>query len=393
LIRLIGLRLVPLGAGVFLLWLGVLALTRPGTVARSSVAALGTVICLAVFAGGGYLFFAALRGPGTIPGPVANFVEQRMTEEQKQKTAKAKKFHEDTEEAERLAERSVNLAKAGIPAEGGAALLRGDPLTQGPKLFQTNCASCHTHGKDFDVKKPTASDLKGFGTEEWIFGLLQNPGQPSYFGRTGLGTMQEAIENSFPNVNKSPEEVAKLDADEKKQREQDLKDLRVLARWLAAHPRATSPERDEAWFKEGLEKFKSRDCTTCHAYEGKGSRKGPDLTGYGSADWLRVMIMAPYSRSRYGANNAMPAFRPFEGQLEDPANTLLRTEIENSRQVMLDAVRGMGKRAEDEKARIRKAHSKVIPLSDFERELIIRWVLQDYRVVFGGQPIGAAPKR
>ena len=38
------------------------------------------------------------------------------------------------------------------------------------------------------------------------------------------------------------------------------------------------------------------------------------------------------------------------------------------------------------------AATRVIHLSDIDRELIIRWLLRDYRVVFGGEPISADDK-
>ena len=36
--------------------------------------------------------------------------------------------------------------------------------------------------------------------------------------------------------------------------------------------------------------------------------------------------------------------------------------------------------------------TKVVQLSDVDRELIIRWLLQDNRVVFGGEPIAPPVK-
>src|SRR3954468_15835876 len=47
--------------------------------------------------------------------------------------------------AEHAAHRAVELAQAptGIPQAGAVSLLRSDALTQGPKLFAKNCASCH----------------------------------------------------------------------------------------------------------------------------------------------------------------------------------------------------------------------------------------------------------
>ena len=103
---------------------------------------------------------------------------------------KAEKFQHDREAAEKEAHRAIQLAHQGIPQEGAVLLLRNDPLTQGPRLFQTNCAGCHAHDKEpldlFDPKKEkakkTASDLTGFGTYEWIHGLLKNPASPKYFG-------------------------------------------------------------------------------------------------------------------------------------------------------------------------------------------------------------------
>jgi hypothetical protein len=46
----------------------------------------------------------------------------------------------------------------------------------------------------------------------------------------------------------------------------------------------------------------------------------------------------------------------------------------------------------DEKKAIEASH-KLVNLSDLDRELIIRFVTGDGRVVFGGEPIGAAPAK
>src|SRR5205814_9072129 len=53
-------------------------------------------------------------------------------------TAKAKNLHEKFVSAEAEARRAVQLASQGIPEEGARYLLRGDPLTRGPKLFEKN---------------------------------------------------------------------------------------------------------------------------------------------------------------------------------------------------------------------------------------------------------------
>jgi ubiquinol-cytochrome c reductase cytochrome b subunit len=61
-------------------------------------------------------------------------------------------------------------------------------------------------------------------------------------------------------------------------------------------------------------------CTDCHKLGDVGDLgAAPDLTGYGSADWLRGMIQNPNHERFYGyeegANDRMPAFSTPEGQL------------------------------------------------------------------------------
>ena len=96
-------------------------------------------------------------------------------------------------EAEVLAERSSELASelSGIPVEGGLAMLRADPLTQGPRIFEANCSQCHRfEGHDGlgaqPADPPSASDLAGFGTREWLAGLLdpERVTTDEYFGGT-----------------------------------------------------------------------------------------------------------------------------------------------------------------------------------------------------------------
>ncbi|HEY1108815.1 MAG TPA: cytochrome b N-terminal domain-containing protein, partial [Opitutaceae bacterium] len=89
--------------------------------------------------------------------------------------------------------RVIELAQGpeGIPVAGAVTLLRNDPLTQGPKLFAKNCASCHRYdGHDGLGGKPkdeiSAPDLKGFASREWLAGLLdpKRVDSPHYFGGT-----------------------------------------------------------------------------------------------------------------------------------------------------------------------------------------------------------------
>jgi mono/diheme cytochrome c family protein len=144
--------------------------------------------------------------------------------------------------------------------------------------------------------------------------------------------------------------------------------------------------RDADWFTKGLQLFKDRGCAVCHAYEGKGGIRGPDLTGYGSAAWLRLMIMAPHHELRYGRRNTMPAFR----DLESPAADVTRKELDRVKKLLLRDVADDDPKAAARRKEVEDA-TGLIHLSDVDRELIIRWLLRDRRVVFGGEPVAEQP--
>jgi mono/diheme cytochrome c family protein len=180
--------------------------------------------------------------------------------------------------------------------------------------------------------------------------------------------------------------VTKLRARAQKEHEEPKleADFDVVSRWLASHPRRDPPgEEDKGPFAEGYRTFADR-CTQCHTYKqtGGGDAKGPDFTGYGDADWLRMMIMVPYHSLRYGSRNTMPAFRDLEG----PAGEVTRQEVQQAREMLLKA-QLLTKRINEEDPQAQElkteidAATKVVHLSDLDRELIIRWLLRDYRVV------------
>jgi mono/diheme cytochrome c family protein len=290
-------------------------------------------------------------------------------------------FQKKREVADELGARAVQLAHDGIPADGARNLLRHDPLTQGKDLFQRTCAVCHTHGADCKNDKPTAPDLAGFGNEEWLFRFLSNPGHPDFFGRTRLTSMSEWMESNFPNTALSDDQVAKLGAEERSTLEKDRSDLHSLAKWLSMHPKKESAEVKSDTFRDGVRLFKERGCPECHTYEGKGGKRGPDLTGYGDQDWVRLTVMAPYQSSRYGIRNLMPAFRDLEG----PTAAVTLAEIAQAKNLLSQTAK------KTEAAKVGEA-TRVLNLSDIDRELIIRWLLKDDRVIFGGEPISGASR-
>jgi quinol-cytochrome oxidoreductase complex cytochrome b subunit/mono/diheme cytochrome c family protein len=392
LVKGIGTIVVPAAAAVLLLQLGLAALLRRGGL-RRLVNGVGTIVVAFLLTASGLLLYGALTSTPEnrrIRPEVAKFVEQRLPEAEKKPREEAKKFHDEVEAAERLAARAVVLARPGIPAGGAVYLLQRDPLTQGPAKFGQSCAGCHNHGADFKNDKATASDLAGFGTEEWLLRLLHNPGHRDFFGRTGRTTMSGFIEENFPNVNATAAQAAKLDAEAREQLQKDRADLKVIAAWLAKHPRRSSPERDSAPFKRGFATFKQRQCLGCHSWEGQGgSRKnrGPDLTGYGDEEWLRLMVMLPAHPKRYGLGNTMPAFRDLEG----PDGPARRAELDWLGELLLAGSAGDDKKAAKVRQEVEKA-LRVVNLSDVDRELIIRWLLGDGRAVFGGAPISGPPR-
>src|SRR5262249_33666387 len=141
-------------------------------------------------------------------------------------------------------------------------------------------------------------------------------------------------------------------------------DLDQIADWLAGHPRKDKPaDEDQTAFAKGYRLF-ADTCMKCHSYKGK-PKDGPDFTGYGDAQWIHLMITSPDLPMRYGPENAMPAFRNLEGPL-----------AENGQIEYASAV----------KKEVKDLH--FINLSDFDRELIVRFILKDDRVVFGGDAIG-----
>jgi mono/diheme cytochrome c family protein len=275
------------------------------------------------------------------------------------------------DQAERLGQRAVELAYTGqIPPEGARNLLRRDPLTRGQELFGQYCAGCHSYQGKFEQGEFRASDLAGFGKAAWIRDLLRDPGDARFFGRTGLRQMTNWVRENLAEP--TPEEQADLDR---------------IARWLGTGPRGMPAAGDEtSEFAQGYQAFNNR-CAECHRYEGQGGthlNAGPDFTGYGSAEWVRFMIMAPDHPDRYGRGNrnAMPLFRDLEG----PTGKVTRQEHDRLQALLLRQISGDDSVAEKKRKRVLES-TQLIHLSDIDRELLIRWLMGDYRVVFGGEPV------
>jgi mono/diheme cytochrome c family protein len=293
-------------------------------------------------------------------------LEEAKVKAQEKAREKAAAFQEEVKKAEKLAGRAAQLAMDGVPEAGSRQLLRHDPLTKGHELFKTRCAACHSFttrsgekGDKFEgfVKGDfKASDLGDYASEPWIRGLLEDPSGAKYFGRTELKGMKKWKASVLKARKKmSKDDIAKEEAD-----------LSQIARWLAeqAHP---ADKRDKK-LEELARPLFDDHCASCHKVGKDGGEEAPDLTNYGSQAWLRGMILAPGHKSRHGDKNAMPAFRPLDGP---------GTEI--ALQEFLDSNPGFPK-------------DKILELSDMDRELIVRFVTRDFRVVFGGDTISGVQR-
>lgn len=219
-------------------------------------------------------------------------------------------------QAERDAHRVAELARAagGIPDSGAVTLLRGDPLTQGPRLFAQNCASCHRFdghdGLGNPVSDPaSAPDLKGFGSRAWLAGLL-DPARvdaAAYFGATKFkeGKMVKFVK----------QKVSKYDAEE---RAGLVKVIAAVSAEAQLPLQAIEDRRDTALIEEGRALLRSDfSCTDCHAFRKPDEEAtAPDLTGWGSREWLVGIISDPSHERFYGRrNDRMPAFQT-TGQLD-----------------------------------------------------------------------------
>ncbi|MDA1137095.1 MAG: cytochrome b N-terminal domain-containing protein [Planctomycetota bacterium] len=211
-------------------------------------------------------------------------------------------------QAQKDAERVKALAHSpmGIPSSGAITLLWTDPLTQGPRLFAKNCASCHRFDGHNGLGQPveekaSASDLKGFASRSWLKGLL-DPEQistPKYFGGTKFsdGKMAKYVKKNVPKFDDGEKELlAKVivalsaEAKLKNQRNADARDATIIA--------------------EGHGLISEIGCTDCHQYyEPDEDATAPNLAGYGSRKWVIGMINNPEHDGFYGSkNDRMPAF-------------------------------------------------------------------------------------
>ncbi len=217
-------------------------------------------------------------------------------------------------DAEVLATRALELANApaGIPPAGAVSLLRQDAKTQGPALFKQYCAGCHGYddGSATPLVKHTAlaqgMNLFGFGRRAWIAGLL-DPTQvagPGYFGATrhAEGDMVAWVQENL------------IDPDAAKRAQLDSVVVALSAEGAFPDQAALDAESATSIAAGHVALTKTMGCGECHKFHDEGELgTAPDLTGYGSREWLLAFIADPSHERFYGhaaekPEGAMPAF-------------------------------------------------------------------------------------
>ena len=155
----------------------------------------------------------------------------------------------------------------------------------------------------FRSDKPSASDLQGFASREWLTGLV-DPAKVAtahYFGATKFkeGKMVKYVR----------EDVAALDASGK---EELRKAIVALSAEAGLKAQREAERRDEALIAEGIKALTGSrlGCMDCHKFRQEGEANAPELTGYGSRQWLVDFIGNPAHERFYGSrNDRMPAYR------------------------------------------------------------------------------------
>jgi ubiquinol-cytochrome c reductase cytochrome b subunit len=169
------------------------------------------------------------------------------------------------------------------------------------RLFTANCAACHSntneHGVGIAAKQPSAPNLHGFGSRQWLAGVL-DPEKISgndYFGHT------RHAEGDMAGFVKA--DLAELDDEGKAKVQSIIAALSAEAK-LPAQKEADAKAADDGTLEKGrealAEAFENSSCVDCHKFRDAGDLgSAPDLTGWASTDWLTRLITDPTHEAFY----------------------------------------------------------------------------------------------
>lgn len=291
-------------------------------------AALGLVYAGIILIGIIGLTYASLRDDRNPSDELVQSIQQLQQQgqpisESQKKILQARMFHHQKISANVNALRAIELANQnGIGPAGPLAMLRNDPLTQGPKLFAEHCASCHRFDGHNGLgqtlsEPPDSSDLFGFASRSWIRGLLNNPMDEKYFGLMKRPDGKNAHTRMSKWITRTLEEN-----EDDQDRSALMKNFDAVAAYLEdeslhpgrfAHIKEETQNANESLIIQGRRFFVST-CNECHRYNGEqfGTFMAPEMKGYGSVGWIELMIAEPNHELRYrntGRGKAqMPVF-------------------------------------------------------------------------------------
>jgi ubiquinol-cytochrome c reductase cytochrome b subunit len=157
------------------------------------------------------------------------------------------------------------------------------------------------------ARQPSAPNLQGFGSRQWLAGLLdpEKISGDNYFGQT------RHVEGDMASFVKA--DLAELDDDGKAKVKSIIAALSAEAK-LPAQKEADSKAEEDGTLEKGrealAEAFENSSCVDCHKFRDAGDLgSAPDLTGWGSTDWLVRLITDPTHEAFYrDTNDRMPAF-------------------------------------------------------------------------------------
>lgn len=155
-------------------------------------------------------------------------------------------------------------------------------LFEGKQVFRRErCTECHEVDGEGSEDGPS---MTGYLSRAWIRRFLENPDDPKHFGGTELEGMMPEPGIEGPELDALVEYVASLSGG------------------------PYTPGLDHARVAKGAKVFVDSECGACHP-AGDKPGDGPNLKGYGSAEWLVGLLRNPSSPAHYGENGGgMPTF-------------------------------------------------------------------------------------
>ena len=269
-------------------------------------------------------------------------------------------------EAHRDGQRAIELASGPdkIPVEGAVSLLRKDPFTQGPRLFEQNCSGCHRYnghdgrgslvteaGKtELDppvTGSPTAADLGSFGSREWMTAIVMDYSNHFAWMKNSKWFLdaqaKSAAGETVDYINPDSSEMADWTSGnlESLKSAENADNVKALVEFLAAEAGQVGTTYDSALVEKGRElaikgewagALNGTSCASCHDTIGQDFPSNPDdstagsyptLAKYGSAAWLKDFIRHPDAARHYGAKNQMVSYSP-EKLSEENLDLLVR---------------------------------------------------------------------